>query len=68
MVEISKCKEPCFAEMDMGCKILTTECEGRDKCKFYKPKDCEDWIRAERGDEVWLIPPEEYFAERVVRR
>lgn len=63
MVEISKCKEPCFAYRRAGCRILTCECIGKANCKFYKPIDCEDWIRAERGGEIWLIPPEEYFAE-----
>ena len=63
MVEISKCKEKCFALTDAGCKILTTKCEGREYCKWYKPKGCEDWVRSERGDEVWLIPPEEYFGK-----
>ena len=62
MVEISKCKEKCFALTDAGCKILTTKCEGKERCKWYKPKGCEDWVRSERGDEVWLIPPEEYYA------
>lgn len=68
MVEISKCKEPCFASMNVGCKILTTDCEGKDNCKFYKPKGCADWIRSERDGKIWLIPPEEYFAEPVGRK
>ena len=62
MIEISKCTEPCFAKMDVGCMILSNGCD-RETCKWYKPKDCEDWIRSERNGEVWLIPPEEYFAE-----
>lgn len=66
MVEISNCNEPCFALKKAGCKILTCECIG--KCKFYKPVGCEDWIRSERGDEVWLIPPEEYYAEPANRK
>lgn len=66
MVEISKCTEPCFAQMRSGCKILTINCEGR--CKFYKPKGCEDWIRSERNGEVWLIPPEEYYVRPARKR
>lgn len=66
MVEITNCKEPCFAKMDTGCKILTTDCTGR--CDFYKPKGCEDWVRRERDGEVWLIPPEEYGAEPAEKR
>lgn len=68
MVEISKCKEPCFALKTAGCQILVGECEGKENCKWYKPKGCEDWIRSERGDEVWLIPPEEYYAEPANRK
>lgn len=66
MVEITNCKEPCFAHMKTGCKILTTECEAR--CSFYKPVGCEDWIKIERGGEVWLIPPEEYYVRPVKRK
>ena len=61
MIEISKCKDPCFASMHSGCKVLTTECEGKDKCVFYKPEGCEDWMRVERNGKVWLVPPEEYY-------
>lgn len=67
MVEISKCKEPCFAEFGINCKILTCECEGKEKCGFYKPADCKDWIRIEHQGKVWLIPPEEYYGEEKVR-
>ena len=68
MVEISKCHEPCFAKMDMGaCKVLTCECAGKDNCVFYKPVECQDWIRKEVGQQVWLIPPEEYYDEKEMR-
>jgi hypothetical protein len=66
MVEISKCKEPCFANLHSGCKVLTVECE-RESCPFYKPADCTDWIRREEGGKVWLIAPEEYYAETAER-
>ena len=65
MVEISNCTEPCFAKWAGGCAVLRT---GKCRCKFYKPKGCEDWIRSERGNEIWLIPPEEYFAEPAVKK
>jgi hypothetical protein len=61
MVEISKCTEPCFAEMNTGCKILTAECEGR--CVFYKPASCKDWIKKEIDGKEWIIPPEEYYPD-----
>lgn len=61
MVEISKCKDRCFAELHTGCKILTTECEGKDNCPFYKPVDCESWIRKEVKGKVYIMPPEEYY-------
>ena len=63
MVKLKTLIEPCFAQMDVGCKVLTTECQGRKGCPFYKPKECEDWIRAIRKGEEWLIPPEEYYEE-----
>lgn len=28
-------------------------------CPFYKPIDCEDWIRIDRRNMVFMIPPEE---------
>lgn len=62
MVEISDCEERCFALWAGGCSILTSktkeDCTAR--CPFYKPQGCEDWIRREDKDEIWLIPPEEY--------
>ena len=63
MVRITDLDVPCFARLKAGCKILTTECEGIQGCPFYKPKECEDWIRAIRKGEEWLIPPEEYYEE-----
>lgn len=67
MVEISKCKEPCFAQLNVGCKVLTCDCVGKDECPFYKPQGCNDWIRVENNGEVWIVPPEEYYGERDVR-
>ena len=63
MVKMENIQAPCFAQMAKGCKVLTTECIGIQDCPFYKPIDCEDWMRVERQGEEWLIPPEEYFHE-----
>lgn len=61
MVEITNVKERCFALLHTGCAILCEiEPECSTECPFYKPQGCEDWIRREKGDEIWLIPPEEY--------
>lgn len=60
LVRITDCEERCFAELDTGCNVLTTECAGHD-CNFYKPASCEDWIRVERNGEAWIVPPEEYY-------
>lgn len=60
MVEITNVKERCFAEIQGGCSVLQGEIKCGVQCKFYKPKGCEDWVRREKDDEIWLIPPEEY--------
>ena len=67
MVEITNCKEPCFAKLEAGCKVITGDCVGKDNCVFYKPTDCKDWIRKEKKGEVWLMPPEEYYDENALR-
>lgn len=67
MVEISNVKEPCFAQMNVGCKVLTCDCIGKDECPFYKPVGCEDWVRVEHDGEVWIVPPEEYYEKREMR-
>lgn len=61
MVEISNIKEKCFAEFKSGCGVLSSsEYECSPQCPFYKPTGCEDWVRRETEDGIWLIPPEEY--------
>lgn len=62
MVEISKCKEPCFADRQGVCAVLTTDCDGTH-CGFYKPAGCKDWIKLEHNGQVWLLAPEEYYGE-----
>ena len=39
---------------------------GTYECPYYKPEDCEDWIRVEDKQGVNLIPPEEYYSARTV--
>lgn len=57
----------CFAKREKGCSVRATK-KCPKNCVFYKPAGCRDWVRVERGCEVWLIPPEEYFAERAEKR
>lgn len=68
MVKLKNVRDKCFADTHGGCKALNCECEGKDKCPFYKPEGCEDWIRIEQYGEVWLIPPEEYYEVRLLRK
>ena len=59
MIDITDSKEPCFAMERYGCIVYgVKECYPR--CAFYKPVDCEDWIRREVGDRVYLYEPEEW--------
>ena len=61
MVEITNIKEKCFARLHEGCSVLCElEPECSTACPFYKPAGCEDWVRREKGGQIWLIPPEEY--------
>lgn len=62
MIDITKHEEPCFALLNKeGCAILKKkDC---DKCGFYKPKGCGDWVRVDTKTRSWLIPPEEYEKE-----
>lgn len=60
-IDITEQKEPCFAMIVGHCKLLTqTKCTG---CKFYKPRRAADWVRIERGNRVYIMPPEEFFKE-----
>lgn len=65
MIEISNIKEKCFAMYGGECFALSTHSTCNSRCPFYKPVGCEDWIRREIGEEIWLIPPEEYYATSV---
>lgn len=62
MLDITNKDARCFALLWGTCTLLIrTECKG---CKFYKPVNCEDWIRIDREDRSYIIPPEEYAERR----
>ena len=69
MIEITDSTERCFALWFGRCSIRTdnTQDDCTPRCPFYKPQGCEDWIRREVNETIWLIPPEEYakYAEQV---
>lgn len=51
----------CFARLIQGCAVLNgchPKC-GTYECSFYKPKDCEDWVRIDNKHMVRLFTPEE---------
>ena len=62
MINLKDCTEKCFGLGFDNCTCLTeTQCEG---CVFYKPKECEDWVRVEHEDGTYLYTPEEYEIRR----
>lgn len=63
MTNITGCKDPCFGLVEGVCMILTEQTDCGIECPFYKPQGCEDWVKREEGAEIWLIPPEEYYAK-----
>lgn len=67
MIDITNITDPCFAFILKQCTILTeTNCKN---CKFYKPRECEDWIRIDMSDgRIILATPEEYEKLKGVRR
>lgn len=68
-LDLTKVRSECFAKDILGnCDAMTTmdaHC-GTYRCPFYKPEGCEDWIRIERLNEIYLIPPEEATWEDVM--
>lgn len=57
MIDITERPEKCYAMVLGQCVVLTrTECEG---CRFYKPRDCEDWVRVDKDGKEYLMTPEE---------
>lgn len=68
-IDLKYAHDPCFAEIGnkgvSGCRLLRRmEDECGYKCPFYKPKDCKDWIRITEGNDVSIVPPEEYYRYR----
>ena len=57
MIDITNREDRCHMLGKDGCRSLRkTKC---DDCKFYKPYDCNDWIRVDQGDKILLYEPEE---------
>lgn len=60
MIDITDSDIKCFASHGRsGCKVYGFK-EDCKSCAFYKPADCEDWVRREIGDRVYLYEPEEW--------
>ena len=58
MIDITERPNKCYAEVMGQCVVLIrTECEG---CRFYKPRDCEDWVRVDKDGKEYLMTPEEF--------
>lgn len=58
MIDITDRTQKCYALVGGSCDVLThTDC---NNCAFYKPIDCEDWIKVEEDGRVYIMPPEEY--------
>lgn len=55
-------KYKCFAYVGGGCTILF-KCKCKD-CRFYKPANCEDWVKVIEDGRVYIMPPEEYDERR----
>lgn len=54
----------CFADETGGCYAMIERDRncGSYKCPFYKPSDCEEWIKREKESHVELFTPEEYYS------
>lgn len=58
MIDITESRTPCCLMLLGRCTaLIRTEC---DKCKFYKPFGCDDWVRIDKEGRAYLIPPEDY--------
>lgn len=58
MIDITDRPDRCYAMIMRQCTVLTkTECAG---CRFYKPTDCEDWVRVDKDGREYLMTPEEF--------
>ena len=62
MIDITNQEQKCYAKILGQCTVLIrTDC---NNCPFYKPEDCEDWLRIEKNGRVFLMDPEEYEKRR----
>lgn len=54
----------CFADWTGECSTMVERDRncGSYKCPFYKPLDCEEWIKIEKEDHVEFYTPEEYYS------
>lgn len=70
-IDLRYIKDPCFAEMaGKGCRALSVKSEycRSQKCPFYKPQGCKDWVRVEDKRGISVVPPEEYVRYRRGRK
>ena len=66
-INLKLTNDKCFGNRMGGpCAIMVVphkDC-GTWRCPMYKPQGCKDWVRVEEGNDVTLIPPEEYACAR----
>ncbi len=66
-IDLKYVHDPCYAEMTGGaCRALSEKMEycRSERCPFYKPKGCKEWIRVEDRNGTNIVPPEEYYKYR----
>lgn len=67
-IDLKYVKDSCFALAPRYgvCKLLTEQHEqcGSQKCPFYKPAGCKDWVRVEDKHGISIVPAEEYYKYR----
>ena len=62
MVDITDRGAKCYAMVYGQCTVLIrTNCTN---CAFYKPEDCEDWVRVDKNNHIYLLDPDEYETRR----
>lgn len=60
MIDITDLDIACFASWGRtGCRVLGFKDNCNPRCPFYKPVDCQDWVRVVKADRVMLYEPEE---------
>nr|AHF24051.1 hypothetical protein [uncultured bacterium Contig643] len=66
-INLKEARDRCFADKLKGtCSVMVVQHHGCGsyKCPLYKPAGCGDWVRVEDGNEITLVPPEEYKCAR----